>query len=100
MLKGDLFDCVDSLGAFRGYDPSHDPYSLYLGSIPMKIMLTTAFHFFTNFSKAFDKFRRALNIIFALLFKCFYLHPSELYAQVFDKLLQASRASEWAPWVI
>ena len=66
----------------------------------MKIILTTAFNFFTDFSKAFDKFRRALTIISAFLFKCSYLHPSELHAQLFDKLLRALMASEWVPWVM
>jgi len=86
---------MDSLGTFRGYDPSFDPYSSYLGSMPVKIMLTTKFNFFTDFSKAFDKFRRALTIISAFLLKYSYLHPSELHAQVFDKLLRALTASEW-----
>ena len=31
MLQGYVFDCMDSLGTFRGYDPSLDPYNLYLG---------------------------------------------------------------------
>ena len=82
-----MFDCVASLDTFRGYDPLHDSYSSYLGSMPMKIMLTTAFHFFTDFSKAFDKFRGALTIISAFLFKYSYLHLFELHAQVFDKIL-------------
>ena len=66
----------------------------------MKIMLTTTFNFFTDFSKAFDKFRRALTIISKFLFKCSYLHPCELNAQVFDKLLRALTAFEWVPWVV
>ena len=28
MPQGDVSDCMDSLGAFRGYDPSLDPCSL------------------------------------------------------------------------
>ena len=63
MLHGDVFDCIESLGIFRGYNPSLNPYSLYLESMPLKIMLITAFNFFTDFSKAFDKFKRALMII-------------------------------------
>jgi len=94
MVKGDVFDCMNSLGTFRGYDPSLDPYSLYLGGMPAKIMLTATFHFFNDFSQAFDKFRRALTIIFAFLFKCSYSHASELHAWMFDKLLQALTASE------
>jgi len=94
MLQGDVLDCIDSLGIFRGYYPSLDPYSLYLQSMPLKIMLISAFNFFTDFSKAFDKFKRALMIISAFLFKCFYLHRPELHAQMFDKLLRALTASE------
>ena len=87
---------MDSLGTFRGYDPSLDPYSLYLESTPLKIIFITAFTSFTDFSKAFDKFVRALVIISLFLFKCFYLHTSEFDAQVFDKLLRALTASELA----
>ena len=79
MLKGDVFDSVESLNTCRGNDPSYDPYSLYLGRMPMKIMLTTAFNFFTDFSKAFDKFRRVLTIISAFLYK----------------LMRALTTSEW-----
>jgi len=94
MLEGIEIDCMDSLGTFRGYDPSLDLYSVYLGSMPLKIMLPTAFNFSTDFTKAFDKFRRALVIISAFLFKCSHSHSSEFHAQVFDKLLRALIASE------
>jgi len=85
---------MDSLGTFRGYDPSLDPYSLYLESMPLKTMFVTTFTSFTDFSMAFDKFMRALVIIPAFLFKCSYLHSYEFHAQVFDKLLRALTASE------
>jgi len=100
MLKGDVSDCMDSLGIFREYDPSLDPYSLYLGGMPAKIMLTTVFHFFTDFSKTSDKFKRALTIISAFLFKCSYSHAFELHAQVFDKLLRALTTSELVAWIL
>jgi len=87
VLKTNVVDCVEPLGTFRGYDPSLDPYSLYLGSMPAKIMLPFAFDHSNDFSRAFDKFRRALTIMSRFLFKCSYSHSSELYAQVFDKLL-------------
>ena len=87
MLQGDVSDYIESLGTFRGYDPSLDPYSVYLGSMPLKIMLPAAFNFSTDFTKAFDKFRRALVIISAFLFKCSHSHSSEFHALVFDKLL-------------
>ena len=95
-----MSDCMDSLGTFRGYDPSLDPYSLYLESMPLKTMFVTAFTSFTDFSKAFYKSMRALIIISAFLFKCSYLHTSEFHAQVFDKLLGALTASEWEPWIL
>ena len=100
MLQGDMSDYMDSLGTFRGYDPSFDPYSLYLESVPLKTTFVTAFTSFTDFSKAFDKFVRALVIISAFLFKCLYLHTSEFHAQVFDKLLRALTASELVAWTI
>jgi len=68
--------------------------------MPTKITLTTAFDFFTDFSKAFDKFRRAFTIISVFLFKCSYLHLSELHAQMFDKFLRALMVSKWVPWVM
>ena len=95
MHQGDVFDYRDYLDAFRGYNPSFDPYSLYVESMPLKIMFRTAFPSFIDFSKAFDKFKRALTIIFAFLFKCSYLHSSEFHAQVFDKLLRALTAFDW-----
>jgi len=94
VLKGKVSDCIKSLGTFRRYNPFLDPYSLYLESMPLKIMFITTFTSFIDFSKAFDKFRRALVIISAFLFRCSYSHASELYAQMFDKLLRALTASE------
>ena len=96
MLQGEMLDCMDSLGTFRGYDPFLDPYGVYLKSQPLKIMFVTASNSFTDFSKAFAKFVRALVLMYAFLFKCFYLHTSEFHAQVFDKLLRALTASELA----
>jgi len=80
MLEGKEVDCIKSLVTFRGYDPSLDPYNLYLGNMPAKILFTIAFNHSMNFSKACDKFRRALTIISQFIFKCFYLYPSELHA--------------------
>jgi len=86
MLEGDVFDYVEPLGTFRRYDPFLDPDSLYLGNIPVKILFTIAFNYSIYFSKACDRFRGALTIISRFIFKCFYLHPFELHAKVFDKL--------------
>jgi len=96
MLEGNVFDCMQSLGTFRWYDPFLDPYNLYLGSMPAKILFTIAFNQSTDFSKACDKFRRALTIILRFMFKCSYSHSFELHAHVFDKLTRALTASELA----
>jgi len=92
MLEGNEIDCMESLGTFRGYDPSLDPYNLYLENMPVKILFTIAFNHSKDFSKAWHTFKRAL-IISQFMFKCFYLHPSELRAQVFVKLLRDLMAS-------
>ena len=88
VLEENVDDCVESLGIFRGYDPSPDPYSLYLGNVPIKIMFTIVCNHSKDFAMAFGKFRRALTIILGFMFKCSYFHPSELQAQVFNKLLR------------
>jgi len=95
MLEGNGIDCMDALGTFRGYSPSLDPYCLFLGNMPTKILFTIVFNHSTDFSKASDKFKRALTIISPFIFKCFYLHPYELHAQVFNKILRFLTASEW-----
>jgi len=87
VLEGNMVDCVESLGNFSGYDPSFDPYSLYLGNMPVKIFFTIPFNHCTDFSKACDKSRRTLTIISRFMFKSSYSHLSELHTQVFDKLL-------------
>ena len=74
ILKGNEVDCSESLGTFRGYDPSLDAYSLYLEDMLGKIVLLIAFDYSTNFSKAFEKFRRGLAIIPRFVFACSYLH--------------------------
>ena len=53
VIKGKVSDYIEPLGTFSGYNPSFDPYRLYLETIPLKIMFTTAFNFFADFSKAF-----------------------------------------------
>ena len=76
MLEGNVVECFESLCTFRGYDPSLDPYGLYLKIMPAKIMLTFAFNHSKDFSRAFDKFRRALTIISRFMFKRCYSHSS------------------------
>jgi len=55
LLNGNVVDCFEFPGTFRGYNPSLDPYNLYLKNMPRKIMLTIAFNYYDDFSKAFDK---------------------------------------------
>ena len=76
MIERNVVGCVESLGTFGGHDPSFDPYNLYLENMPEKIILTIDFDYSTDFSKAFDKFRRTLTIISEFIFKCSYLHSS------------------------
>ena len=66
--------CFDSLCTFRGYDPIFDHYSLYIENKYEKIMLTIAFNYSPNFSKAFDKFRRVFTTIIGFMCMCSYLH--------------------------
>jgi len=63
MLQGDVFDCVESLSTFTGYSPSLNPCTLYVGNMPLNVLFTIAFNHYTDFSKACDKFRRALTIV-------------------------------------
>jgi len=100
VLEGNEVDCSKSLDTFRGYDPSFNPYRLYLEDMPEKIILIITFNYSTDSSKAFDKFRRALIDIPRFIFGCSYLHSSELYAQVFDKLLRALTSSELVAWIL
>jgi len=75
-LEGNEVDCVEALSSFRGDDSFFDPYCLYLGTLPAKIMYSIAFDHSYDFSKAFDKLKRALTIISSFMFKCYYIHPS------------------------
>jgi len=45
MLEGTKVECVESLGTFRGYDPSLDTYSLYLAKCLQKLF--TPLHLIT-----------------------------------------------------
>ena len=88
MFVGNVVNCGESP------DPSLDPYTLYVENMPMKIMLTTTCKYSTDFSEAFDKFKRALTIIPRFVFKCSNLHSSKLHTQMFNKLLQDSTVFE------
>jgi len=67
---GNVVDYFESLGSSRGYAPFLDPYGQYLEDMPRKIMFTIAFDHSNDFSKAFDKFRRALIITPTFMLGC------------------------------
>jgi len=93
VLDGNVDDYL-SLDYFRGYDPSIDPYCICLEDLPRKIMWSTLFNPFYDFSKAIDKVKRIL-IAFGVIFVISsYLLFSELWSQEFDKLLQVLVASD------
>jgi len=81
MLEGNVFDFMQPVCTFRGYDPFLDPYNLYLGNMHAKILFTIAFNHSTDFSKACDKFKRALTIILRFMLKCSYSYSSELHVR-------------------
>jgi len=74
------FDVIWCLGTFRGHD-----YRL----------LTVTF----DFSNAFDKFKRAWNIIWIILLMLSHLHVSELCAEISNKLLRLMMTFEWVPLI-
>jgi len=63
-------------------------------------VLIIALDYSTDFSNAFDRFRRALIIMRVFIFICSYLHSSELHAQVLDKLLRALTVFELVAWIL
>ena len=50
MLKGNAIDKNWSLGTFGGYNPSLDPFHVYLVDLPRKITWTTFFDHSFDFS--------------------------------------------------
>jgi len=76
MFEGNMVDCLEPLGNFRECDPSLNPYSLYLDTMPAKVMLTFAFDHSKDFSRAFDKFRRAHTIISRFMCALIPIHLS------------------------
>ena len=66
VLGGNVHD-YESLGYLRGYDPSIDPYCVYPGDLPSKIMWTAFFNPSYDFSKAFDMVKR-IPILFRVVF--------------------------------
>ena len=66
VLGGNVHGYV-SLAYLRGYDPSIDPYCIWLGDLAGKIIWTTFFNPSYDFSKAFDKVKR-IPILFRVVF--------------------------------
>jgi len=88
VLGGNVDDYV-SLGCFRGYDPSIDPYCVCIGGLPRKVMWITFFNPSYDFSMVFAKINRIVDIFGVILIITSYLLFSELCYQEFDKLLCA-----------
>jgi len=86
MLGGNVDNCV-SLGYFRGYDPSINPYCICLGNLPKKIMWTTFFNPSYNFSMVFAEAKRIVILFGVILVIVSYLLFSKLWSWEFDKLL-------------
>ena len=63
-------------------------------------MCTTFFDYSFDFSKAYDKFMRALTIIDVIFLVFSYLHSFEMHALVYDKLLRALKESEWSDLIL
>ena len=80
VLKGNMLDVSWSLGTFGGSNSSLNPFYAYLVDLPRKIMWTTFLNPCFDFSKAFDNFKRSLNIIDTIVILFSYLHDSELCA--------------------
>ena len=63
--------------------------------MPRSTVLSNLPHYSADYSKAFDKLKRALCIIIVFIFMFSYLHLFEMHGQVYDKLLRALTASKW-----
>ena len=84
----------ESLGDTSGFHHSFDPYCAYLADSPRKIMWSTFFDRDSDFSMAFDKFKRALTLFAISLLVFSYLYHFEMHTKAHDKLLRALTASE------
>ena len=86
-LLGGNNETFESLGYFRGYDASLDPYCIDLVDLPRKIMWNTFFNFSCGFSMAFTS--RGLILFFVLICRFSHSLACEPHAMAFDKLLRA-----------
>ena len=99
VLGGNVDDYL-SLGNFRGYDPSIDPYCEFLEDQLRKIMWSTFVDPSYDFSKAIDKVKRIL-VVFGVIFVISsYLVFPELWSQEFDNLLHALTVSSFMSRVL
>ena len=71
MLGGNV-DNFMSLGYFSGYNPSLDPYFMYLVDAPRKIMWNTSSVFSFDFSMTFCLLKRALTFFIMFIFMLSY----------------------------
>jgi len=94
VLKGKVYDCIRSLGTFKGYDPPFDPLYDYLVDMPKKIFWTTFFDHSFYFSKAYDTIMRALTVIDVSFSVFSYIHHSWMHVEVYDKFLRVLTASK------
>jgi len=93
-MLGRNIDNFMSLGYFSGYNASLDPYFMYLVDAPRKIMWNTFFDFSFDFSMAFGLLKIGLTFVAMFFFIFSYSQAYGAHARVFDKLLQALRASD------
>jgi len=77
----------ESLGDISGFHSSFDLYCAHLEDSPRKIMWSTVFDHHSNFSMAFDKFKRAQTLFAISLLVFSYLHHFKMHAKAYDKLL-------------
>ena len=82
VLKAEVFDDIGSLSTFEGYNPSIDPFHDHLVNLPRKILCTTFFDYSFDFSKTYDKLKRALTYINLILLVFSYIHFSKMFAMV------------------
>jgi len=71
--EGNMFDMLGGnvdeyvfLGYLRVYDPSIDPYYVFLGDLPRKVIFTIFFNSFYDFCMGFNEVKRIL-IIFGVI---------------------------------
>jgi len=92
VLKANNDVVYESSGAFKGYDPSLDQYSLYLKDMSRKILLTNLFQHSFDFSMALNVTKSALIFISVSAFVFCYLLFSKHFCLELNSLLHISTA--------